>query len=184
MYRFHCLLRIIISIAGLRIGFEFPLYEFAEPSSLTAFTDRVFLIKEDNRRSERTFDVTITVSNPPGAVLPATLQNTDPAADFDYSIGGAGVATTSIRFLPEASRLAFSFELNGDNLTEGLEGFLAASSSTPGFPLFQPPLLAFSDTVIRILDDDSEFMIVPNLADRPKGKAWLRCVLCFGFNVQ
>lgn len=140
---------------ALRIGFEFALYEFTEPTSLTAFTDSVFLVKEENMVSERTFNVTITVREPPGAP-PATLQSTDPTADFDYSIGGAGVSTTSILFPPEASRLAFSFELNGDDLTEGSEAFLAVSSSTPGFPLFQIPLFIFSDTVIRIMDDDSE----------------------------
>lgn len=120
--------------------------------------DTVFLVKEDDRLSERTFGVTITVDTPPGPDLSATLQSTDPSADFDYSIGGAGVTTTFLLFPPETSRLAFNFELNGDDLTEGSEAFLAVSSSTPEFPVFGPLVVTFSETVIRILDDDSKFI--------------------------
>lgn len=106
--------------------------------------------------SEQTFNVTITVSDPTGGVLPAILQSTDPGASFDYSLGEAGVTTAFAFFPPDASSVAFSFELNGDGLTEGIEAFLATSSQTPGFPTFNAPNISFSVAEIRIIDDDSE----------------------------
>ena len=87
--------------------------------------------------------------------IPATLESTNLGEDFDYSLGEPGVTTTTILFLPNDSRLAFTFELNDDDLTEGTEAFQAVSSSTPGSPDFLSPLLTFSETEIRI-DGDSK----------------------------
>ena len=106
--------------------------------------------------TEQTYSVTVTVNDPPTLLLPATLESTDPGLNYDYSLGDPGVDTVSVFFQPTDLRLAFSFELNDDILTEGLEVFVANSSSTQGFPAFLPPLLSFPDTVIRIVDDDSK----------------------------
>lgn len=129
---------------------------FPEPASLTVISDSVFLVKEDNRTSEQTFDVTVTVNDPPTLISPATLESVNLDANFDYSLGEPGLNMTTIRFLPQDSRVAFTFELNSDMLTEGIEAFQAVSSSTPGFPFFTSPNLTFSETEIHILDGDSK----------------------------
>lgn len=137
---------------AIRIGFEFPFYEFPES---TPSPDGIFLIKEDNRTSEQTFSVLVTVKSPVSPLLPATLQNVDPTIEFDYSLGSAGQSSVTRLFLPQFSMIPFDFSLNNDDLTEGLEGFMATSESSSSFvTTYQTPVSTFATTEIRILDDD------------------------------
>ena len=109
-----------------------------------------------NVTSEQTFGVTVTTSDPPDGVLPATLEGTS-GPDFDYTLGLAGFFST---FEPGISRVSFRFFLNGDNLTESTEAFVATATSSPGFPTFQVgnSVSAYQAAEIRIVDNDGKKM--------------------------
>lgn len=146
---------------AIAIGFQFSSYKFDEPDMLTPFSDMVFLVKQDDRQSEQTFSVLVIVDNPLSPVLPATLQNTDPSVEFDYTLGAPGQTASTYLFPPGFSNISFDFSLNGDDLTEGFEAFLASSESSPGFiTSFQMPTRAFADTQINIMDNDGECTIM------------------------
>ena len=113
------------------------------------------IIDNDRKWTEQTFDITIVASDS-SSLLPATLQGQD--ADFDYSLGGAGISEITVRFLPDDFRIPFNFSLNGDDIVEGLEAFVVMELPTPGFPLFDMLFNSsvFSEAEIQILDDDGE----------------------------
>lgn len=120
------------------------------------------LVRDDNRLSEQTFGVGITVTDPIGQVTPATLETANTAVSYDYRVADGSVGQTFfvVQFPPQLESFAFGFFLNSDQLPEGLEGFQVSSSTVQGFPSFQPPLLtsatAFQFAQILIKDDDCE----------------------------
>lgn len=145
---------------AIAIGFQFPSYQFNEPPTLTAISDEVLLIKEDGRESEQTFSVLVTVDNPLSPTLPATLQTADPNVEFDYTLGSPGQTSKTLLFPPQLSNITFNFSLNGDELTEGFEAFLASSEPSPSFltSFDVPTSNAFAITQIGIVDNDGEIL--------------------------
>ncbi len=130
--------------------------------------DNVTLIKEDNRVSEQTFAIQITVGDPDQGVNLATLQQPGQVDEgFDYVISTPGQNRIALPFPPDQSAITFTFTLFPDELAEGTEGFRAGigSAGTP-FATFQLPSAttrprpmppAFPDTLIRIIDTDSKY---------------------------
>ena len=122
----------------------------------------VTLVKEDNRVSEQTFGVGITVSNPQN-LSPATLETDDNfiSGMYDYSLGTSGDTFTVLNFLPNQQSITFDFLLNSDEVPEGIEAFRASSTPVVGFPTFQAPITtAFPSTEIQIIDNDCKCITV------------------------
>ena len=136
------------SSADIRIGFEREAYTFQEVSR--QFDDVIVLIKENNRSTERTFEVVIEVGN----ALPSGITAN---AEFrvDYDIGERRAQT--LVFLPSEQRLQFAIQLSGDNLPEGTEAFQLQSRNGDVDPEYDtPPRVAFANTFVIIEDDDSK----------------------------
>ena len=112
------------------------------------------LVKKDNRVSEQTFGVGITVSNP-RMLSAATLETDDDTTNFDYTLGSPGQAFIVLQFLPSQQSITFEFFINSDELPERTEAFQARSTPVEGFPTFWSPITtAFESTEIQIIDDD------------------------------
>ena len=140
----------------IRIGFAQEIYNFLEPEFTRNFRN-VTLIKEDDRQSEQTFAVVVTVSNPASALRAATPEVTgqNPTISTDYRLTNSRTSTTFF-FSPFSQSIAVPFFLNADDLPEGTEAFQASSTLLENSPNFQPPITntAFQNTEIQILDDD------------------------------
>lgn len=128
--------------------------------------DNVTLIKEDNRKTERTFSVSISFGDPGIGIRPATHQGSaTQQTDHDYVIDTPGNDHLSLSFGPDETEISVSFTLLPDDLPEGNEGFRATIASEGGiFPNFQLPvensegIPAYPDALIRILDNDSKLL--------------------------
>ena len=124
----------------------------------------MYLIREDNRKSEQTYSVDLTVGDPGGNYKPATIETSDINENFDYSFGVIGQTKQNRWFSPIDDRIAFVFSLNTDMFIEGIETFQATSAQvTPSgdFPVFQTPsgVTAFATTLIHILDNDGKYQL-------------------------
>ena len=135
-----------------------------EPDFLQLVFGAVLLIKEDNRVSEQTFGVIITVSEPASSTRPATLESDDFTISFDYTLTTVQNSIL-LEFPPDRQNLSFgnSFFLNYDDLPEGTEGFQASSTSASSsfYPSFRSPVSvgsprprAYQTTEIQITDND------------------------------
>ena len=113
------------------------------------------LIKEDNRTTEQTYSVAITVNSSDMGLQAATLQSVN-GISYDYSIGQPGRVFTLINFLPESQNITFPFFLNHDTLPEGTETFKASAVANSGFPTFKTPTNLFANTLISIIDNDGK----------------------------
>ena len=147
--------------AVIRIGFERQSYEVTEPNLDSTISNLVYLIREDNRKSEQTYSVDLTVGDPGGDLKSATIETSDINENFDYSFGVLDQTKQTISFEPDKDRIAFVFKLNPDLTVEGSEYFRAASAHrTPigPYPIFQAPVgaTAFTNTLIHILDNDGK----------------------------
>ena len=156
----------VIIFAVIRIGFEFESYAVTEPNpgNETIISNLVYLIREDNRKSEQTYSVDLTVGEPGGNIKPATIRTSNVKENFDYSFGFVGNAKINITFTPEVNRIPFVFSLNPDLAVEGTEIFRATSAQvTPSgdFPVFYTPsgVNAFTNTLIHILDNDGKYQL-------------------------
>ena len=153
--------------AVIRIGFERQSYEVTEPNpdDEEFISNLVYLIRENNRTSEQTFSVDLTVGDPGGNFKPATIETYYYAnQNFDYSFGILGQTKRNIFFSPTDYRIAFGFSLNPDLGVEGTETFRATSAlfrPMGDFPFFQTPsdVNAFSTTLIHILDNDGKYQL-------------------------
>ena len=150
----------------IRIGFEFESYEVTEPNpdDENVISNLVYLIREDNQKSEQTYSVDLTVGDPGGNTRPATLETFDINESFDYSFGSLGQTRQNVLFPSTMDRIAFVFSLNPDLAKEGTETFRATSAqATPigFFPLYQTPggVTAFATTLIHILDNDGKYQL-------------------------
>ena len=141
------------------------LYFHIEPDFFR-LVSQVLLTKEDNRVSEQTFSVTVTVSAPASSTRRATLETVDSTISIDYSLPTLR-NSIQLTFPPNSQNISFSFFLNSDDLPEGTEGFQASStsSSSPLFPFFQPPVSvgspntrAYQTTEIQITDNDCTYI--------------------------
>ena len=147
--------------AVIRIGFEHQSYEVTEPNpdDENVISNLVYLIREDNRKSEKTYSVDLTVGDPGENFKPATIETFDINENFDYSFGSLGQTKQNVLFPPTVNRIAFVFSLNPDLAVEGTETFRATSAQvTPSgnFSVFQTPtgVTAFATALIHILDND------------------------------
>ena len=125
----------------------------------------MYLIREDNRKSEQTYSVDLTVGDPGGNAKPATIETSNTNQTFDYSFGVLGQTKQNVLFVPADDRIAFVFSLNPDLAVEGTETFRATSAQvTPSgdFPVFQSPggVTAFANTLIHILDNDGKYQLL------------------------
>ena len=119
----------------------------------------VTLVKEDNRVSEQTFGVGITVSN--SQTLPAATYELFDPSNFDYALNISEKTFVVMQFLPNQQSITFEFFLNSDELPEGTEAFQASSTPVEGFPTFQAPITtAFPSTEIQIIDNDCKCITV------------------------
>ena len=151
-------------ILALQIGFRLPQYDYFEPNEQTQF-ENVTLIREDNRQTEQTFAVSISLSDSGAGVRPATFQSSlaNQLTGFDYFLYGApGITSITINFSPTNSGIIIPFTLLPDELPEGTEGFRLSIASL-GNPNFQLPVEnpesdvpAYTNTLIHILDNDSK----------------------------
>lgn len=122
----------------------------------------VTLVKASDRRSEQTFSVDITFSNPLSQVMAAaaTLSAPDTGRSYDYLVTRPGVRSVRILFPSDQQIISVSFFLNGDTEVEGLEAFRIISSPSSDYPMFQAPQDgAFENTEIQILDSNSKFTV-------------------------
>ena len=124
----------------------------------------MYLIREDNRESEQTYSVDLTVGDPGGNAKPATIETSNINQTYDYSFGVIDQTKQNRLFAPADDRIAFVFSLNTDLAVEGTEAFRATSAQvTPSgdFPVFQSPggVTAFANTLIHILDNDGKYQL-------------------------
>ena len=143
---------------ALVIGFERPSYTFLETDNDRLITD-VYLVKENNCKTERTFIVTITVDDPISCFInPATVQN-------DYAIS-ADSQSVHVEFQSTAQRATYAFFLFSDSLSEGFEGFrsIALPSRLNEIPaLYDIPnglSSVYLDTTIIIEDENGKHCCV------------------------
>lgn len=145
-----------------------------EPNTETLITN-VTLIKQDDRRSERTFSVGITISDP-GIIPAAQVKTEDMLSSYDYRLGTTVGAMFVARVFPFNMQVVnFTFFINDDTIPEGIEAFKASSVPFEGFPAYQGPspgsTSAFQTTEIRIVDNECKCLIIPattyNLAGHP-----------------
>ena len=151
---------------AIRIGFEHQSYEVTEPNSHDEefISNLVYLIRENNRTSEQTFSVDITVGDPGGNIKPATIETLDINENFDYFFGVPGQTKRNVLFPPTMYRIPFVFGLIPDLGVEGTETFQATSAQvrpSGDYPVFQPPsgVTAFANTLIHILDNDGKYQL-------------------------
>ena len=148
-----------------RIGFEFGSYEVSEPDEAEELiTNLVYLIREDNQKSEQTYSVDLTVDDSGGNTKPATIETSNTNQSFDYSFGLVNQTKQNVLFPPTVDRIPFVFSLNPDLAVEGTETFRTTSAQvTPSgdFPVFQTPsgVNAFATTLINILDNDGKYQL-------------------------
>ena len=141
----------------IAIGFERPSYTFSEPEfSETFLNGPVFLAKQNNRKSEQTFNVVFQVSSstPDTSIRPATLSERLPNGTEltnDYVLSTAGVTTVTATFPSTQQRIPFVFTLHPDNLPESTEAFQASIAPIENSPAFSIPI---AETFIVIEDND------------------------------
>lgn len=115
------------------------------------------LVKEDNRLSEQTLLVDITIGPPAGNIAAAIPESLNEFGD--YSIPG-NLMVIQLPFVPQLQSLEWRFFINGDDVLEGIEAFQASSTSSTNaeFPLFQSPQsdMVHQNTEIQIIDYDGE----------------------------
>ena len=132
------------------------------------------LIKEDNRVSEQTFGVMISLDESGPGVRPASLQQNDQQVDdFDYVLGRPGSTSIVRIFEPNATEVRVSISLFPDDTPEGLEGFrMSIASLGRPYGYFQLPVatpgslpgnsVAYASTEIRIFDNDCKHGFYPH----------------------
>ena len=162
---FEVLMHYYIFCVATRIGFDRQSYEVTEPY----FDDEIFirnlvyLIREDNRKSEQTYSVDLTVGDPGGNNKPATIQTSNINQSFDYSLGVPDLTKVTIIFPPTEDRVPFVFSLNSDLVVEGTETFHATSAPViprDSYPVFQTSgVNIFATTLIHILDNEGKYQL-------------------------
>lgn len=136
------------------------MYSFLEPESLEEIINQVFLIKENNRITERTFALNITIGDPTGNVPPATIQSASNPINFDYSISRSiGVTSVVMEISPSMQNVSFDFFLNADNISERNEALQLIATGVDGFPSFTPNGIVTPMTQIVIIDNDGKILL-------------------------
>ena len=152
--------------AVIQIGFESQSYKVTEPNpdDENSINNLVYLIRENNRTTEQTYSVDLTVGDPGGNTKPATIETSNINQNFDYSLGSTDLTKVNVLFPPTMDKIPFRFSLNPDLAVEGTETFRATSAQViPSgyFPVFQIPsdVNAFATTLIHILDNDGKYQL-------------------------
>ena len=144
---------LLFLLLGIQIGFALPQYSFDEPDFETLIND-IVLVREGGRRSEQTFEVTVsvggTINRPTATLLTPGNEN---IADYSLAIP---ITFIMLNFPPDQQNITFHIFLFHDDLPEGTEAFRATSTPSQNFPNFGPPSMggAFASTDVLIFDDD------------------------------
>ena len=118
------------------------------------------LVKENNVTTEQTYSVAITVTAPGNfSTRTATLQSEN-GRNHDYSLGEPGMSFTTVCIQPNEQNVSFTFFLNHDEIYEGLESFQVIATPNNGFPTYGNPSILFTNTLIKILDNDSKLYTI------------------------
>ena len=144
---------LLFLLLDVHIGFALPQYSFDEPEFQTVVND-IVLVREGGRRSEQTFQVTISVDGGTINIAPATLHFEDrDRADYRLSAPGDFI---QLNFPPDRQNITLTVTLFSDDFHEGTEAFGATSIPSQHFPHFRPPSMggAFASTDVLINDDD------------------------------
>ena len=152
------------------IGFEMLTYTFTESDDTKPIFD-VFLAKQDNGVSERTFRIVVNVNDPSLPTLPASIRDGDNLNDYSVTQSG-DFQTVELTFPPDQQRLSYDFTLYGDEIAEGNEGFvaLATPNGSITFTLPSASSTLFCSTTIIIEDNDCKYSCC--------------CVVLFQFDVH
>lgn len=123
-------------------------YTFTEQTM--QYEDTIFLIKENNRVTERTFEVIVDIRSV--MVGGAIISN----AEFgtDYRIGTSMIQT--LRFEASAQRLPFPIQIIEDIIPEGTEAFQLRSRNSAQGPNFDSPQNISANALVTIEDDDGK----------------------------
>ena len=118
----------------------------------------VALVKEDNRVSEQTFHIAVSITDP---ILPNVSPATSESEAFlyDYMMAGAIDGLQTIIFEPHMERSQYTFFLNSDEIAERREGFVIFSLPNEGSITYTTPNMlstVFRSTTIIIEDNDSK----------------------------
>ena len=150
-------LMLLFLLLGIQIGFALPEYSFTEPDFETIVND-IVLVREGGRRSEQTFQVSISVGGTIN-INPATLEFEDEdTADYRLT---APQDFIMLNFPPDQQNITLFF-LFPDELPEGTEAFRATSTPSQNFPNYGPPSMggAFAFTDILICDNDGKLACI------------------------
>ena len=124
----------------------------------------MYLVRENNRTSEQTFSLDVTVGDPLGSIKPATIETSNTNGRFDYSFGLLDETKIVVLFPATVDRVSLNFTLNPDLSVEGTETFRAVSAITipsGNFPVFNAPAgeTTFASTLIHIIDNDGKIFL-------------------------
>ena len=148
-------------LTDIQIIFEFDSYSFLEPDSLEAIRDQVFIIKDDDQITERTFEINVTLGDPSGNIPPATLQSASNLINYDYLVGSIGVMSIIREIPPSIQNISLDILINADDVAERIEAFQLTAIVTDIFPSTFSSEISSSDTQIVIIDNDGK--ILPRL---------------------
>ena len=90
----------------------------------------MYLVRENNRTSEQTFSLDVTVGDPLGSIKPATIETSNTNGRFDYSFGLLDETKIIVLLEATVNRVSLNFTLNPDLSVEGTETFRAVSAIT------------------------------------------------------
>lgn len=143
-------------------------YNYFEPTIGQVFVNNVTIIKENNRLSEQTFGLLLTVGDPGEGISAATLQPDNGQIDgFDYVVNLPGDNTALRIFQPNMNSAIFSFFIFADSLIENTEG-LRVTLTSQGAPFPNFALTSDADpapypsTLIRIFDAGGKYVYANN----------------------
>ena len=147
-----CVCCVLFSTIAISIGFEFSSYTIEEINA-GPIRNAIFLVKQDNRTTERVFLINIGVVDvaPPGTSV-ATIGD-------DYEIanvlpGSPPGRSILLQFNPFEDSLPITFDLFDDDIPEGPEAFQLQSSFAQEGLVFSTPneVTVFSRTFVIIAD--------------------------------
>ena len=134
--------------SDISIGFEMEHYTFSERDM--QYDDTIVLIKENNRVTERTFEVLVDIRSV--MIGGAIISNAE--FDMDYRTGPSMVQR--LRFEASAQRLPFPIQIFEDIIPEGTEAFQLRSRNSALGPNFDSPQNISANALVTIEDDDGK----------------------------
>ena len=147
----HCVILVVVGfiLVALVIGFSQSSWTFDEPSRLVR--EQIFLVKENNRPTEQSFDVRINLGTIAGTISSAT-EGMDYATNLIDN-------TIVLTFLVSRQNMTYNLRVFPDDIAEGNEGFILTSSPAGDlrYTLPSPSSTVFRDEIVVIRDDDRKW---------------------------